>query len=143
MEAPKHDHHDPKAKAKEIEQGKGMAILAYIIALIPFFAGDKKNKFIRFHAVQGMNILIIAVICSIAASIIMSILAGVMLGGCWNWLAVGRAGMCSPGLYSTISFIIWAPSMIVGVIDIIGLVHAAQGQEKEVPLLGKFKIIKK
>jgi len=136
-----------KSKAKEIEEGKSMAILAYIIALIPFFAGDKKNKFVRFHAVQGMNILIIAVGYSIIASILSSILGGIFLGGClnaWSYWVTGQSsgGMCNPGLYGIISFIVWIPAIIIGIIDIIGLISAINGKEKEVPILGKFKIIK-
>ena len=42
---------------KEIENGKVMAILAYlgILCLIPYFA-EKDNKYVRFHAIQGLNL---------------------------------------------------------------------------------------
>ena len=134
-------------KQQEIDSGKGMAVLAYIIALIPYFA-EKKNKFVRFHAVQGMNILIIAVGWSIIAGIVSSIVTGALLRGCvseWAYLVTGQAahGSCNPGLASLISFILWIPSIIIGIVSIIGIVYAAQGQEKEVPILGKVKIIKK
>ncbi len=132
---------------QEVEQGKGMAILAYIIALIPYFA-EKKNKFVRFHAIQGMNILIWAVIYSVVAGIINSIVWGIFTGGCWNWAywmtGTGGGGMCQPTIASIISFIIWIPSVVLGVIDIIGLVGAASGKIKKVPLIDKLpKIIKK
>jgi uncharacterized membrane protein len=138
---------EPNNKAKEIEDGKGMAILAYIIALIPYFA-EKNNKFVRFHAIQGMNLLILAVGWSIIAGILNGIIYSALTSGCWStwsYLATGHAsgGMCQLGLAAGISFVLYIPSMIIGIVDIIGLIYAAQGQEKEVPILGKIKLIKK
>ncbi|MDR3297849.1 MAG: hypothetical protein LBT19_00505 [Candidatus Nomurabacteria bacterium] len=131
-----------KIDAKTIEAGKGMAIFAYIIALIPYFA-EKNNKYVRYHAVQGMNILLICIGWSIVAGILSSILAGVFIGGCYSWLVTGSAGMCNPSLYGIISFVLWVPSIVIGVCDIIGLVNAASGKMKAVPIFGKIKIIKK
>lgn len=157
MEEPKkHDeNHEQKSQEhgvtkQEIEQGKGMAILAYIgiLALIPYFAGDKKNKFIHFHAVQGMNILIYAVGWSIVAGIIGGIVWGIFTGGCFNWAYYvtggGSGGMCQPTIAGIISFIIWLPSMAIGVLEIIGIVNAVQGKTKKIPLISKLPtIIKK
>jgi len=132
-----------KSKKKEIEEGKGMAILAYIIALIPYFAGDKKNKFVRFHAIQGMNIFIIAAGYSIIAGIIHSIVWSAIIGSCTNSLLTLSLSGCNYGLASTIGFIIWLPAWVIGIVSIIGIVNAVNGKEKEVPILGKVKIIKK
>lgn len=51
---------------KDIEDGKLMGIFSYLglLALIPFFS-EKNNKFVRFHAVQGMNLFIIEIIVGI------------------------------------------------------------------------------
>lgn len=125
---------------KEIESGKGMAVLSYIIALIPYFA-EKKNKYVRFHAVQGMNILIIAVAWAILAAIINTIVEaifcstgyGYWYSSCWYTF----------GVEDVISWIVSLVSLGIGVLDIIGLVYAATGKAKEVPILGKVKIIKK
>jgi uncharacterized membrane protein len=48
---------------KEKEDGKVMAILSYIslLSLIPYFT-EKENKWVRFHAIQGVNLLIIEAI---------------------------------------------------------------------------------
>ena len=43
-----------ESNKKDNESKKSMAILSYIIPLIPYFV-EKKDKFVRFHAVQGMN----------------------------------------------------------------------------------------
>jgi uncharacterized membrane protein len=122
-----------KFDKSEIESGKGMAILSYIIALIPFFA-EKKNKYVRYHAVQGMNILIVAVawvvLSTIISNLIYMALCGTSLWGCLSSVSI-------------VGIIINLVSLAIGVLNIIGLVYAATGQAKEVPLLGKVKIIKK
>ena len=136
------ESNDHKAKQKEIEEGKGMAVVAYIIALIPYFAGDKKNKFVRYHAIQGMNLMLIAIGYSIVAGILAGIVYSIMYGNCTNIYSILQGG-CNPGSFGLIAFIIWLPAMAIGVIDIIGIVNAVNGKEKEVPILGKVKIIKK
>lgn len=125
---------------KEVESGKGMAILSYIIALIPYFS-EKKNKFVRFHAVQGMNILIVAAAWAILGAIINSIVNaifcstgyGYWYSSCWYTF----------GIEDVISWIIGFISLGIGIIDLIGLIYAATGKAKEVPIIGKLKIIKK
>jgi len=138
-----------KTKASEIEAGKGMAVLAYlgILALIPYFA-EKKNQFVRYHAVQGINIMLIAVGYSIVIGIVLSILGSVIIGGCYTsvydyYLTGGSDCAGKMAMLGIISFILWIPTMIIGVLCIIGIVNAVQGKEKELPILGKIKIIKK
>ena len=50
-------------KKEDIEKGKLMAVLSYIgiLVVIPYFA-EKENKFVRFHAIQGLNLLLINLI---------------------------------------------------------------------------------
>lgn len=67
---------------KEIESGKGMAILSYILPFIPYFA-EKDNKYVRYHAVQGMNLLIVAIAYSVIYSILTSIIK--VNGSCGSW----------------------------------------------------------
>lgn len=125
---------------KEIESGKGMAVLSYIIALIPYFA-EKKNKFVRFHAVQGMNILIIAVAWAILGAIINAIVNAIFCStGYGYWYS---SCLYTYGIEDVVSLIVSLVSLGIGVIDIVGLVYAATGKAKEVPILGKIKIIKK
>jgi uncharacterized membrane protein len=127
---------DTKFDKKDIEAGKGMAVLSYIIALIPYFA-EKKNPFVRFHAVQGINILILAAAYWIAQAIIVAIVTAIACAGsplmCLaNW-----------GIINTISTILWLGGMAITALDIVGLVYAATGRAKLVPILGKIRIIQK
>ncbi|MDR1970084.1 MAG: hypothetical protein LBQ11_01930 [Candidatus Nomurabacteria bacterium] len=143
-----HDHkaHDDKKHTitkQEIEDGRGMSILAYILAFIPYF-GENKNKFVRFHAIQGMNILIWAIIVSVVVGIINHFVWSAMVGNCWNSIWSGSFSGCNTGLASLITWILWIPSFVILVIDLIGLIGAANGQMKKVPLLDKLpKFIKK
>jgi uncharacterized membrane protein len=131
-----------KANKKEIEDGKAMAILAYILAPIPYFA-EKKNKFVRYHAIQGMNLFIVAVAYSILASIINNIVWKAVAGNCVRSLYSGSWGGCSGGMASFVSWIIGLIGLGIGIIAIIGIINAVQGQKKELPIFGKLKIIKK
>ena len=89
----------------------GMAILAYlgILIVIPFLTEAHKDPFVKFHIKQGLVLLITDVIASVIAAI-------PILG----WIA-------SP--------IIW---LICVVLLIMGIVNAASGKEKELPIIGKF-----
>ncbi|MBQ9468118.1 MAG: DUF4870 domain-containing protein [Clostridia bacterium] len=103
---------------EDVESNKVMAILAYIgiLVLVPIFAA-KESKFARFHANQGLVFLIVAVI----------------------------AGAVS-GIFGLIPYVGWIVGSAIGVctllLMIFGIVNAAQGRAKELPIIGKFRILK-
>ena len=112
--------------AQEISNGKGMAIIAYIglLALIPFFA-EKNNKYVVFHAKQGMNLLIIEVIGTIA----LSILSGIAWAIFW-------------GFGTILGILNFAFGVFALVLSIMGIVNACNGKAKELPVISSIKIIK-
>ena len=99
---------------KEKEDGKLMAILSYVgvLSLVPYLA-EKDNKWVRYHAIQGVNLFIIEVIFYIIRVI-------PILGWIVGWLG----------------------SIVTLVISIIGIVNACNGETKELPIVGKIKFIK-
>ena len=109
----------------DINTNKGMAILAYFgpLVLIPIFAA-KQSKFARYHSNQGLLLLITAV----AWSIVYGIINAILLAISWR-------------LY-TVSSIIGILSIVFFVLFIIGIINASNGRAKELPLIGKFKILK-
>ncbi len=111
--------------ANDIIQNKAMAILAYFgpLCFIPMFAA-KDSKFARFHANQGLVLLIACVAWSIAYSILNAIILAI------SWR-----------LYF-ISSIIGLLSLVFLLLAIIGIINAANGKAKELPIIGKFKILK-
>lgn len=118
------DHSEEYSK-KDKESGKAMAILSYIgiLALIPYFA-EKKNKYVRFHAIQSLNLLLINIIYSVAVAIASMILIFVPVIGA---IAVMLLGVIS---YGFVALYIW------------GIVNACQDKAKELPIVNKIKIIK-
>lgn len=109
----------------DIEQNKVMAILAYlgILVIVPIIAAPK-SKFARFHANQGLVLVICAIIYAIAYSIISAIVFAI------SW----RLGF--------IVSIIGLVSILFVILAIIGIVNAATGKAKELPIIGKIKILK-
>ena len=108
---------------KDIESGKVMAILSYlgILVLIPYFA-EKNNKYVAYHAKQGLNLFIIEIIASFAFSIFTAIF-GLLL-----FFVVGILGA--------------ALSLASLALTIIGIVNVCNGKARELPVINKFKIIK-
>ena len=101
-----------KTTAASQEKNVGLAVVAYILFIVPLLLDvTKKDKFVQFHVVQSLGLLIF----SLASSIIMIIpLLGWIVGGI-GYLLV---------------FIFW----------IIGIVNAANGKEKPLPLIGELSI---
>ncbi|MBR6248649.1 MAG: zinc ribbon domain-containing protein [Muribaculaceae bacterium] len=102
----------------DISNNKVMAILAYfgILVLVPLFAA-KESPFARFHTNQGLILFIAFIICWILVMVLSAIS---------SWL----------GLIGTILYI------AVGVLAIIGIINAATGKAKQLPLIGGIQLIK-
>lgn len=111
----------------DVRQNKVMAVLAYlgILVLVPLLARDKNSEYARFHTNQGLVLWI----------------TGVLV----NLLTGGRFF----GLRFLVYFDWWITSLIGGILGvvlfvfaIVGIVYACQGQKRELPVIGKIKIIK-
>jgi uncharacterized membrane protein len=109
---------------KDVQDNKVMAILAYfgILVFIPLFAA-KESPFARFHTNQGLILLIANVSYSIAVWIISIILI-----------------MISPSLALVVS-LLYLASLLLLILMIIGIINAAKGEMKELPIIGKYRIL--
>jgi len=110
---------------EDISQNKAMAILAYfgILVLIPIFAAPN-SKFARYHANQGLVLTIVA----IAYGIVYGILSALILAISWRLLFLVK-------IFRIVSFVF----LVLGVI---GIVNAANGRAKEIPVIGGIKLLK-
>jgi uncharacterized membrane protein len=110
----------------DIQQNKIMAIFAYIgiLVLIPILAAPN-SKFARFHANQGLVLLIVDVAVGVVTSVL-----GVILG------FIPVVGALIVALISA------ALGILLLVLMILGIVNAANGQAKELPLIGSFRLLK-
>lgn len=102
----------------EAGQNKVYGVLCYlgILWVISFFL-RREVKFVRFHLNQGLVLMI----CNVATSLITSILSSANVP-----FAEGL------GILNLVWFIF----------EIMGIVHAIKGEEKELPIIGQFKIMK-
>ena len=96
----------------DIEKNKVMGLLAYILFFIPLLAA-KDSPFARYHANQGLVLFLAAILSSV-------ILIIPILG----WII-------APIL-----------SIVITVLAVTGIINALNGKAKELPIIGKFKILK-
>ncbi len=125
--------HDPA----DIQANKAMGILAYLgpLVFIPMFA-VKGSRFARFHANQGLITLILNVGYGIV-QFILTLLLQVIFPYRWTYSYIGRGAVYN--VLSTVLSLVWIP---LAVLAILGIINAANGKAKELPLVGKFKILK-
>ena len=111
--------------AQDIQNNKAMAILAYFgpLVLIPLLAA-KGSRFARYHTNQGLVLLI----GWIAYSIVYGILRSIILAISWR-------------LYFLV-IIIGLVGLVFLVLAVIGIINAANGRAKELPVIGKIKLLK-
>lgn len=107
---------------QDINNNKGMSVLAYIgfLFLVPLLACPN-SKFARYHTNQGLVLFLLAFALGVVTGILGIIpIAGLIIGGLLS--AVG-------GIFTL-------------VLMIMGIINAAQGQAKELPLIGKITLLK-
>ena len=104
----------PSADASDVEKNKVFGILAYIgiLFLIQLLAAPE-SKFAKFHANQGCILFILAVAVNVV------------------WIV--------PVLGWIIGFFGWIAVLVLAVM---GIINAAGGTMKKLPLIGDFEIIK-
>ncbi|MGI5884761.1 MAG: zinc ribbon domain-containing protein [Candidatus Spyradocola sp.] len=110
--------------AADIQNNKVMAVLSYIgiLVLVPIFAA-KDSPFARFHANQGLILFLAEVIFGVANVILTVIFA-----------FLGPIAL----LWSIVAFLVYIAFLVL---LILGIINAAQGQAKELPLIGKIRIL--
>ncbi len=103
----------PEFDAQDIEKNKTAAGLAYILFFLPLVMCPD-SKYGKFHANQGLALLIVSVVGTIVLSIIPII----------GWILLPLFGIA------------------VMVFAIMGLINGFGGKAKELPLVGKIKLLK-
>ncbi len=108
---------------EDIDANKVYGILSYIgfLFIIPLLAA-KESRFAKFHANQGMVAFLTELVLSAGSGAVCALLSAVHLGA----------------LAATIGPLI---SLISLAFSVTGIVFAAQGKAKELPLIGRFHIL--
>ena len=118
----------------DIQKHKGVAILAYIFFLIPLVLAPH-SKFARFHANQGLLVFILW--CA-------AIVGTVALTVGWRMLShlLDNLGILQ-FFFGCFAYVIPVFLMFGALaVTIMGIVHAANGEKKELPLFGHVTMIK-
>ena len=124
---------------KDIEANKGMAIISYLgpLCLVPFLV-SKESKFSQYHAKQGLNLFVIEIVFAIISGFLKSIIQIPKMCSFLNEVQI-ECGVVTPW-WLTVSLSL--VELLLAIIALIGIVYACQGKAKELPLIGKFKVIK-
>lgn len=119
--------------AADIENNKILSLFAYlgILFLVPWLACPN-SKYARFHTNQGIILFIV----NMAASVVVGILTGIAAA---IGAVVSVVGVLFGLVFSLLGFVV---SVVSLVLTIIGIVNAVQGKAKELPIIGKFRILK-
>ena len=117
---------------KDIEDNKVMALLSYlgILVAIPILAA-KNSPFARFHANQGLILCIAWIGWAIFDSVITAMLWALLWKGMGLW-----------SIYSLCGTLLSMVYIVFTVLAVIGIINVLNGKAKELPLIGKFKILK-
>lgn len=102
----------PAPSPKDIEENKAITFLSYlgILALVPLLA-KKDSKFAQFHAKQGLVLFV-------------------------GWFVIAWIG----GFIPFLGWFLLVPAIsIFGIVlSIMGLINVANGETKELPVIGEF-----
>lgn len=120
----------------DVQQNKGIAWLSYlgIFFLIPLFA-KKTSEYCKYHVKQGVTLFCTELAYTIATRIILAIIGAIFPGTDYYFYVAPSA------VYTTFSSIFGLASIFFAVAAIIGIVNAAKGEKKELPLIGKITIL--
>lgn len=115
----------------DIEKNKPMAILAYlgILVLIPIIAAPN-SKFARFHSNQGL----VLAICEVAWGIVYGIISTI--------IRICLGGIFLGGIATILNKIISLAGIVFIVLSVIGIINAANGRAKRLPVIDKYDLIK-
>ena len=110
---------------KNVENNKITAVLAYlgVLVVVPFFL-EKKSQFVKYHVGQGMNLFVLEIVYGII----------------YRFLAVAVL-MISWRLYFIVR-LMGAAALVFPVLAVMGIINVLNGQEKELPVIGKIRLIR-
>jgi len=95
-----------------------------LIGIIWYFVDEKmkQNSFVKFHVKQGLVLLIGSIIYSVVLGIVFSVLFVPMMFGLMF------------GLFAILRLLYYVPWIFI----IIGIINVVNGNEKELPIIGKY-----
>lgn len=111
--------HTAELDPKDVEQNNIMALFCYLglLVLIPLFA-VKNSRYCRFHANQGLVSTIISIAIGVTST---------LLGGLVHW----------------VFNLLFTPVVLaILALQVLGIIYAIQGKARELPIIGKIKLLR-
>ena len=132
------DYSNPAADANA---NKVYGILAYIglLVLVSIFAAPKESRYSRYHANQGLVLLIAAVGAGIAIGITILIITAIAAAGSGFTYALAVPLFGIGILNSGLRLLYFAACITFMVL---GIVNAAKGECRPLPVIGRITILK-
>ena len=123
----------------DVMKNKGIAWFSYLglLFLIPLFA-RKDSEYTRFHVKQGVTLCAVELAFSIVRAIFMAIIDAIFPGQISYAYGYYRPTVyVHSEVYRVFSVLFGLAGIFFFVLMIIGIVNAATGKRKELPLIGK------
>lgn len=132
------EDHTASFDPADVQNNKVMAILAYIgiFVLIPIF-GAKESKFARFHSNQGLVNSLGLVIFGFMNLIMQSI----WRVSSWSW-SITPIYTINSVIFTVINIVFGIISLVFVALAVYGIVNAATGKARELPVIGRIKLLK-
>ena len=124
------DHHK-EFNSEEVKKYKTASIISYIPLVCLYYIATNKYKesnYLKFHVNQGVTITLGFVIIFFVDKILSSIFSS-------GSLVINN----TPGLISIMLYILYFVLLLA---MFFGIINTANGLSKEIPIIGKFKLIK-
>lgn len=121
--------HTKEYRSEDVENNKLMAVLSYlgVLVLIPYMKA-KDSPFVRFHVQQGCTLFV----CQLVYIVLYYVLTQIKVQELYGLLSVTPWWIMTP--LTLLQFCLIA-------LTCIGIYHVVIGSDKELPLIGKYKII--
>ncbi len=117
---------------EEIESGKALSIVSYLIPLVPFIL-SKKNNYVKFHTLNGMNILFTYLIF-----LILKRTLSYIFGTPCDLVSGLKCIILPISLRIFFAFI----NMLFSFIVLYGVLNVCNNKAKEIPIISKIKLFK-
>ena len=115
---------------QDVQQNRGLAWLSYCgpLFLIPMFV-KKDSPYCQYHVKQGATWCALYIAYAITKYILLAIIGAIFPA---PWYSLGHSTV-----YNIFSLLFSAGTIFLCVLAIIGIVNAATGKKKELPVIGK------
>lgn len=117
---------------QDVQQNRGLAWLSYVglLFLIPMFV-KKESPYCQYHVKQGATLCAVEIAYLITKSILLAIINAIFPG--YNYYGF----IVHSGVYNVFSILFNLAYIFLVVLMIIGIVNAAKGNKKDLPLISK------